>query len=405
MRASWQLWARDDVARDLKVSQWLPAAALTTAALLGPTKPILPPVNAFPSEDALVLVKENRISSAPELSAFNLERATTAKTMLSMQTPRTGPVMDLARVLSTEEHLAILTSIQQAQDRTGTEIQVILVDQIDPVKRSPKQMATDLFNQWKIGPAGKNNGVLILAVLDQHRVEIEVGSGIDTWMSADWCTRTLQETAVPQCRQGQYGKGILQTVDRVAKRLADDPHPHGQSHNVAERTAEAQPTASSSSDSVSSYRPVFLSLISIALVLSRDTASSSWKRRGAGQQPLEEKTEEDEAEIKRAAAILRARYLAENRQVKPIKKLKKSKTKRRGINSKKSSGYRPRSGGNKSTGTGTSSSSSSSYYDDSSNWSSSSGTSDCGGGSSDDGGGSSDDGGGSSDGGGGGADW
>ncbi|NLC57662.1 MAG: hypothetical protein GX774_12555, partial [Armatimonadetes bacterium] len=45
----------------------------------------------------------------------------------------------------------------------------------------PKQFATALFNRWGIGKKGKDNGVLVLLVMEARRVEVETGYGI--WRS------------------------------------------------------------------------------------------------------------------------------------------------------------------------------------------------------------------------------
>jgi uncharacterized membrane protein YgcG len=80
-------------------------------------------------------------------------------------------------------------------------------------------MATTFFYTCKLGPADKNNGVLILAVLDKKRIEIKVGRGLKRDMIAEWCTYVLRETAVPSCKKQEYGKDIVNTVAKVADRL------------------------------------------------------------------------------------------------------------------------------------------------------------------------------------------
>src|SRR6185436_15736903 len=41
----------------------------------------------------------------------------------------------------------------------------------------PRQFATDVFNQWGIGHAGRNDGVLLFIALSDRKSEIIVGSG------------------------------------------------------------------------------------------------------------------------------------------------------------------------------------------------------------------------------------
>jgi len=129
--------------------------------------------------------------------------------------------MDLAGVLDPKTDVApLVKAIQKAERKTGTELQIVIVDNVQK-GYTPKKMATTLFNQWHLGSAQKNNGVLILVVLDERRTEIEVGKALDQAMNADWCTLTLKQTASPAFRREEYGKGLLATVQKVSQRLVE----------------------------------------------------------------------------------------------------------------------------------------------------------------------------------------
>src|SRR4051794_2236323 len=39
----------------------------------------------------------------------------------------------------------------------------------------PRARATELFNQWHVGHAGRNDGVLLFLALDDHKAEIVLG--------------------------------------------------------------------------------------------------------------------------------------------------------------------------------------------------------------------------------------
>ena len=68
---------------------------------------------------------------------------------------------------------------------------------------TPKRYATALFNHWRIGPQYKNNGVLVLVVPEQRRIEVEIGRGLDTaFQRHEWLTDMLNEKIVPMMKQG-----------------------------------------------------------------------------------------------------------------------------------------------------------------------------------------------------------
>ena len=135
---------------------------------------------------------------------------------------REGVLMDLTKS-SVDPFSAriILDEIRSVEQDTGTEVQVVVADDVDYKNYNPKQFATMLFNDWEVGPADKNNGVLILVVLKQRRVEIEVGKGLNSYMGKEWCSNLLEKETLPAFKVEQYGRGLANTVQIVAKRLRD----------------------------------------------------------------------------------------------------------------------------------------------------------------------------------------
>src|SRR5688572_10896252 len=86
--------------------------------------------------------------------------------------PRPAHVVDQAEVLD--------AAAEQRLEQTAAGIaraQLVVVT-VDSVPGTAKQFATDLFNHWRLGSADKNEGVLVLLVMGQRRLEIETGTGI-----------------------------------------------------------------------------------------------------------------------------------------------------------------------------------------------------------------------------------
>lgn len=134
----------------------------------------------------------------------------------TLDIPRLGRLMDPAQAMDDYSSKLVLQEIQAVEQETGTELQVLVVDNIDS---SPKKFATRLFNKWGIGSAEKNNGVLVLVVLDQRRIEVEVGRQLDRYMNQAWTVEMLEQEAIPAFKVQQYGQGVYNTVAAVANRL------------------------------------------------------------------------------------------------------------------------------------------------------------------------------------------
>ncbi|HET9569976.1 MAG TPA: TPM domain-containing protein [Bacteroidales bacterium] len=118
--------------------------------------------------------------------------------------------------------------LYQAKQQLSAEIFVVALESTGNVDL--KSFATELFNykdpkdpskNWNIGDKDKDNGLLILFVLDQKKVTIETGYGMEGVLPDAICSRIIDEKMVPLMREGQYGPGLLAGVQSILKVLSD----------------------------------------------------------------------------------------------------------------------------------------------------------------------------------------
>ena len=85
---------------------------------------------------------------------------------------------------------------------------------------SERQYAGDLFRGWHNGRLDRTSGVLILAVLQNQRIELAITDDLSPYMTSQDChLLTRESTAL--FREGRYGEGIYHAVVGVANRLRD----------------------------------------------------------------------------------------------------------------------------------------------------------------------------------------
>jgi len=103
-------------------------------------------------------------------------------------------------------------------DRSGrAHLDVVLVRSLG--ETVPKTAATALFNKWKIGRKDTNNGLLMLLVLDQRRVEFETGYGLEADLPDIICYRIQQRYMLEPARAGDYDLAVQQGVAAIMRRL------------------------------------------------------------------------------------------------------------------------------------------------------------------------------------------
>lgn len=137
-----------------------------------------------------------------------------------------GWVSDNTDSIDPETEARINRMIDEVERDLGVEIAVVTVDRIDDAP-TPKDFATALFNRWHIGKADRDNGLLILLVLSQRRLEMETGYGVEAALTDGWLATMQQRSMVPAFRAGNYGAGLEEGVRASIARLRTGPAPTG----------------------------------------------------------------------------------------------------------------------------------------------------------------------------------
>jgi uncharacterized protein len=100
--------------------------------------------------------------------------------------------------------------IQAHETQSSVEIAVVVLPTIGEF--NPKAFATALFNHWGVGKKEPDNGVLVLHVLDQRRVEIETGYGLEGNLPDVKCHWIVEDIAIPFFKLGSFSDGLYEIV-------------------------------------------------------------------------------------------------------------------------------------------------------------------------------------------------
>ncbi|MDB5272491.1 MAG: hypothetical protein JWO58_858 [Chitinophagaceae bacterium] len=125
-----------------------------------------------------------------------------------------GHFLKDATIQTINKELMVLEQI------TSDQIGIVVLPSIG--KDSPKPFATALFDRFRIGQKDKDNGLLILLVMDQKRVEFETGYGLEGVLPDAICKRIELEYMVPQFKEKKYDQGILDGL-RATIQLLSSP--------------------------------------------------------------------------------------------------------------------------------------------------------------------------------------
>ncbi|MBF0491020.1 MAG: TPM domain-containing protein, partial [Candidatus Omnitrophica bacterium] len=97
-----------------------------------------------------------------------------------------GWVNDTANVLSIQDRSKIESVINELEAKTSAEIAVVTVLTLGPYSESG--YAQLLFDKWKVGKKGKDNGVIILLAVKERRWRIQTGYGVEGVLTDAACS-------------------------------------------------------------------------------------------------------------------------------------------------------------------------------------------------------------------------
>src|SRR5262245_64035857 len=76
-----------------------------------------------------------------------------------------------------------------------------------------------LAERWRIGQKGLDNGVILLVFVDDRKLRLEVGYGLEPVLPDAVAGRIIRDTIAPQFRERRYTAGLEAAVDAVFARI------------------------------------------------------------------------------------------------------------------------------------------------------------------------------------------
>ncbi len=79
-----------------------------------------------------------------------------------------------------------------------------------------------LFTTWKPGQKNKNNGILIAAYLKEHKIRVEVGYGLEAYLTDAKSKDVVAYVIGPEFKKGDFSQGVLNGVHEIQKIIHAD---------------------------------------------------------------------------------------------------------------------------------------------------------------------------------------
>jgi uncharacterized protein len=134
--------------------------------------------------------------------------------------PAPGRVNDYAGILSAAEISELEAQSARLEDSTGHQMVFVIINSLGG--RVIEDYGLFLGRGWGIGQEKSNNGVLVIASMEDRELRIEVGYGLEGDLTDIACGRIIDNLLVPAFKQGAYGQGMIDAGQAVTALLLKD---------------------------------------------------------------------------------------------------------------------------------------------------------------------------------------
>lgn len=129
-----------------------------------------------------------------------------------------GYVSDFARVLDPATRAQLERYAKLLEERTGVQVALVTLPTLggEPVE----DVANVLFRKWGVGRKETNEGLLLLLVIQDRRMRLEVGYGLEPVIPDGFAGSVLRVMS-PALRQGRYGEALTEAAHILGTRIAE----------------------------------------------------------------------------------------------------------------------------------------------------------------------------------------
>ena len=143
-------------------------------------------------------------------------------TALATEIPAFTPnVVDPSQVLSPHDVQEINQALVVVRDKADILGAVLIVDRMS--EDTIESLAVRAFKQWQLGVKGKDNGLLLVLSMQEHKSRFEVGYGLEGTLTDAISRRCLDTVLRPHMRDGNTKTAIIEAFKFMAGKRIDDP--------------------------------------------------------------------------------------------------------------------------------------------------------------------------------------
>jgi len=131
-----------------------------------------------------------------------------------------GYINDYANILQENEKNALFRKLKAYEDSTSTQIAIIIEQTLN--NRDPFDRSMDFARGWKVGQAGKNNGVVMYFAMKERKIFILNADKTQGNLPDGLTGSIIRNYITPYFKRGDYYTGINTGVNKIILALAGE---------------------------------------------------------------------------------------------------------------------------------------------------------------------------------------
>lgn len=151
------------------------------------------------------------------VSLTTVAQTFTVETVPNTKLVNNSYVSDPTHILQDTTIVRINQILDSLESKATAQVAVVMLPSIGDADRF--DFAQRLFEYWGIGQAEKDNGLLILFIMDQRNIRFHTGFGLEGILSDARCKQIQQQFMVPYFKEGDYNTGMLRGLEKTAALL------------------------------------------------------------------------------------------------------------------------------------------------------------------------------------------
>jgi uncharacterized protein len=124
-------------------------------------------------------------------------------------------VTDKSGTLTSGQINSLQSKLMNFEKETSNQVVVYMISSLEG--ESLEEKSYEIAEQNGIGQKGKNNGVLLFISMNDHKLRIEVGYGLEGALPDALADQIIRKEITPYFKQNKYYEGISAGIDAIMK--------------------------------------------------------------------------------------------------------------------------------------------------------------------------------------------